>query len=107
MSEIIWQSKRFPELVLTKEHLELLKENYPEVKHFQPEMKKMELWLHDHPNRRPQKNWKRFITNWIGNVKRFQENQLPQRKEYGDSARELATTPKQFGEIMKKIQGDR
>lgn len=101
--KIIWQSPHFPKLILTQSHLEMLRYVYPQVKHFEPHLKEAELWLADHPTRHPAKNWRTFITNWIKNSVRYeQERQAERRPEQGDAARRTPGDAKVVGEILRK-----
>ena len=104
---VIWTSKLFPKLVMTKEHLEVLRYAYGSViKEFEPELKKAEAWLFVNPARRPKKNWRSFINNWMSNAVEFKGQKgmaVKRSPEYGESARSLKTNPRQFNEIMQGI----
>jgi hypothetical protein len=101
--KIIWQSKWFPKFILTQSHLEILRYAFPSIKHFEPQLKEAELWLFNNPERRPKKNWKRFLTNWVRNSVKFAAKEK-ERNEWdnvrqGDAARK--TDPKLLKDILK------
>jgi hypothetical protein len=104
---IIWTSKLFPKLIMTKEHLEVLRYAYPEIKQFEPQMRLAEAWLYANEARRPKKNWKAFVNNWMRiaseKIKERAASKTPVRAEYGESSRSLKTDPRQLSTIMREI----
>lgn len=106
MGNIVWQSEFFPQLIVTDRMLEIWKRAYPNVKKFQPELLRAEAWLEAHPTRHPKKNWKAFLNNWMRNADEFALAKQKRPPEYGQSARELHTTPKQLTEILSQIRNN-
>ncbi len=101
---IIWRSKLFPKMMLTKEHLAVLKYAYPQILAFEPELRKAEAWLFVHQERVPRKNWRAFINNWMKNTIEFRSNaKSSQSPEYGDAARLTPKDPKALSEILGKL----
>jgi hypothetical protein len=108
---IIWQSKRFPKLQLTREHLEVLREAYPNVGQFYPELKKAEAWLFVNENRVPKKNWRNFINNWMRNASRIlhrEDADARARSQHharqGDAAARTPHDPRAIKDIMGEVQ---
>lgn len=104
---IIWQSKIFPKMILTKEHLEVLKYAYPQIKQFEPELRKAEAWLFVHQERAPKKNWRAFINNWMKNTVEFRSDAVTNRQpNYGDAAKLTPKDPKILSEILGNLRPD-
>ena len=100
---ILWQSKLFPKLVLTAEHLNVLKSAYQLIKHFEPEMRKAEAWLFANQHRLPKKNWKSFINNWmrIADEKiRDKQRTSESHARYGDATQRTPHDPKLLSDIL-------
>jgi len=113
MPDVIWQSKRFPDLKLTQEHFEFLKESFPEIKHFQPHFRDMEVWLDGRPDRQPKSHWRAFINNWMRKaVKILKQEEVEAtaraqaRTGYGDAARRTPHDPKLLGDILSNVGAD-
>ncbi len=99
---VIWRSKYFPELYLTKEHLEVLRYAYPQVEQFEPELRKAEAWLFVNPDRRPKKNWRRFINNWMRNAVDFHKSKPINQPQYGDASRLTPNDPRLLADILAR-----
>lgn len=102
-SPIKWRSKFFPDMVLTEKHLEILKYAYPSLGKIEPHLKDAEVWLFDHPDRRPKKLWNVFISNWMKTAARIQaEREARTRPEQGDAMKQTPGDAKIIGNIMRK-----
>lgn len=62
VDKLIWQSKPFPELVMTERMLTLLRYRYSQVKSWKQMMLDLEVYLTRHPEKEP-KDYKRFVLN--------------------------------------------
>ncbi len=82
-----FQSKLFPDLVLTDEHYQLMRPRLRYIESFRDEMEKMELWLADHPQKRPKKNWRTFITNWMKNANRYADEHIHKQPRFSKEAK--------------------
>lgn len=101
--KIVWQSKHYPQLVLSQAKLDLLKYAYPSIKKFEPLLKDMEVWLFDHPEKQPKRNWGAFISSWCRiHVRIEAERQAERRPEQGDAARRTPGDAKVVGEILRR-----
>jgi hypothetical protein len=104
---IIWQSKLFPGMMLTKEHLEILKYAYPNIEKIEPELRKAEAWLHANPQRVPKSNWKAFINSWMRIASEMIKNKNLKcggTAHYGDAARLTRHDPALLKDIIEKYK---
>ena len=110
-SNIVWQSKLFPKLVMTEQLLEVLRRAYPAVKHFEPEMRRLEVHLFTRPAERPKRNWNAKIDNWMKKADEIARRPKFNPTEHqGDATREMPNDPKLLVDIMNKSiaqEGDR
>jgi len=81
MSLIKWQSTEFPEMILTEEHYQKLRSRIRYVESFRDELEKAELYLIRRPEKKPKKNWSRFIFNWLINADRYQQERVQKNYE--------------------------
>jgi len=100
--EIKFQSKLYPKLILTEEHYQVLKERLPHIHSFYQEMLKLEMWLYSNPERKPTKNFKRRITNWMINANKFAKA-YKQRGQYDEPRVKTREVAQSVGEILNHI----
>ncbi len=105
MSRIIWQSKRFPGMILTDRMLHVFREAYQNIRYFEPELRKAEAWLVTHEDRVPQKNWKAFVNTWMRNANRYAaERKASEYAEHPGSDRGIHhAEPKLLGDLFKEF----
>ncbi len=63
--QIKWQSKLFPKLILTEEHYQEMRKDFPEIESFRDQMEKLEKHLKYNPGKVPRSHWKTKISNWM------------------------------------------
>jgi hypothetical protein len=100
--EIIWRSKHFPLMVLTRAHLEMLRYAYPEIERYEPELKRAEAWLFANPARHPKKNWKNFINSWMRKAVEIKKRPAPGGARQGDAAERTPHDPRIISDIMNR-----
>ncbi len=103
----IWQSKLFPDLVMTKRMLDFLHLRYSIVKSWHPLMLDLEKYLTIHPNKTP-KDFKKFVLNC---AKRHAEDVLkgyrfPDGKPNLKALSEKRETVTREPSVLKEVQKD-
>lgn len=103
--KILFQSSVFSKLILTEEHYLFLKARLIHIASFKKEMQLLEIWLHDHPERRPKRNWKAQVGNWMRTAEQIAvERKARQQKRWNPPKSESTLTVYEANNAMKHIK---
>jgi hypothetical protein len=103
--KVIFRSSVFPGLVMTDVMLKVFRGAYKNVKHFEPELRKMEAWLVTHPDRVPKSRWSAFINAWMRNANTYalQEKQGIRTDMPGSERGTHKSEPRNIMDLFKEI----